>query len=501
MEPLRPSRRSILTSVAAGAGIALGLPSLATSAWAADPVEPPPFDWDTGNASFSIVVSQTDPILLDYLTVSDAPLIIRLNALIAIAMYDAIAPYHPTAVGIHSRLGRRPASEALTNRNKNLALVYACYRVFLAALPLTAHPRLRAVLTANGLDPDDNHEDTTTAIGIGNKAGNAVVAARSHDGSNMLGDVGWGQYNRQQYRDYTGYQPVNTSTELKDPSRWQPAIVTNGGGTYKIQKAATPQFGRMTAYTYGDVRRFLLPPPADSDYRNNRRGYREQAEVVLARSAALTDELKMKAEIFNDKLLALGYSVGIAGVNAHLDLDDMLLLNLVTAIAAFDANIACWFNKFHHDAVRPFSAIHLLFARDRVAAWGGPGVGTVTDLRGDQWASFIGVADHPEYPSTTTTLCNAHAQAARRFLGTDALDLTYPVAKGSSHIEPGITPAQDMNIHYSTWTEFAHDCGQARINGGVHFPGAVAAGEALGPQFGDMAYEFVMSHVNGHPVN
>jgi hypothetical protein len=40
------------------------------------------------------------------------------------------------------------------------------------------------MLRSVGLDPDDNQENTITPIGIGNLAGNAVVAAREHDGMN-----------------------------------------------------------------------------------------------------------------------------------------------------------------------------------------------------------------------------------------------------------------------------------------------------------------------------
>jgi hypothetical protein len=39
---------------------------------------------------------------------------------------------------------------------------------------------------------------------------------------NQLGDEGGVLCNRQPYADYTGYDPVNTAYDLRDPSRWQP---------------------------------------------------------------------------------------------------------------------------------------------------------------------------------------------------------------------------------------------------------------------------------------
>jgi hypothetical protein len=49
---------------------------------------------------------------------SDASLVLRITAIVSNAWFDAIAPYHPTAVGVYSRLGRRPAAEAATHRNR-----------------------------------------------------------------------------------------------------------------------------------------------------------------------------------------------------------------------------------------------------------------------------------------------------------------------------------------------------------------------------------------------
>lgn len=45
--------------------------------------------------------------------------------------------------------------------------------------------------------------------------------------------------------------------------------------------------------------------------------------------------------------------------------------------------------------------------------------------------------------------------------------------KGESVVEPGITPPEDTEIEFKTWTDFVNDCGQSRIWGGVHFPDAV----------------------------
>jgi hypothetical protein len=172
---------------------------------------------------------------------------------------------------------------------------------------------------------------------------------------------------------------------------------------------------------------------------------------------------------------------------------------MVTAVAVFDALIAAWYNKNVYDAVRPFSAIRHLYGDRPVTAWGGPFKGTVSDLPANQWASYLGTPDHTEYPSGSTTLFHAHSQSATRFLGSDGITLNFPYAKGSSHIEPGLTPGKDITLNFTSWKTFADTAGLSRMYGGVHFQSAITAGETLGPQFGDLAYDFVMRYVDGDP--
>ena len=69
------------------------------------------FDFDTGNAPIEVVIPAVIPALVQTTTLNDAPLVLRHTTLITNAWFDAIAPYHPAAIGVYSRLGRRPASE------------------------------------------------------------------------------------------------------------------------------------------------------------------------------------------------------------------------------------------------------------------------------------------------------------------------------------------------------------------------------------------------------
>ncbi len=169
-------------------------------ALAASPAAGQSFDFDNGNAPIDVIIPAIIPSILAVSPgANDASLVLRFTTIGTNAWFDAIAPYHPTAVGVYSRLGRRPPQER-TNRNRNIAIFYASYRVLNSLFPAQTAD-WRQMLLSVGLDPDDDRKSLSSPIGIGNRAGDAVVAARERDGMNQLGDEGGRLYNRQPYAD------------------------------------------------------------------------------------------------------------------------------------------------------------------------------------------------------------------------------------------------------------------------------------------------------------
>lgn len=455
------------------------------------------YDLENGNAALEIVIATIAPVILFDVSPSagDATLVLRITTMVTNSWFDATAPYHPSAVGVYSRLGRRPASESVTNESMNIALLYASHQVMKSLMPARL-AEWRGMLESAGLDPDDTSVDPTTPAGIGNLAGSAVAAGRLYDGMNQAGLAGGRRYNPTPYADTTGYRPVNTPDRLANPSRWQPDVQRVGTGLYKAQRFVTPQYRNVEAYSFDDARSFRVPRPRASKVRN-RRAYRRQADEVLRASAQLDDERKLKAEIFDNKLDSLGSSAIFAAVSRGLSLLEFIQLDFLTNMAAFDAGIVIWKEKARHDAVRPFSAIRHLYGDRYVTAWGGVGRGTVHDLPADEWTSYLEEADHPEYPSASTCFCAAHAESARRFLGTDELHFSIPRPAGSSRVEPGLTPAADMVLEWATWSDFERDCGESRIWAGVHFRAAVEESSELCSEFGVLAHDYLSELIEG----
>ena len=156
--------------------------------------------------------------------------------------------------------------------------MYASYRVLNSLLPQHAAD-WREMLTSVGLGPDNAQEDIISPIGIGNMAGNAVVTAREHDGMNQLGDEDGRTYNRQPYADYLGYEPVNTAYQLRNPSRWQPNIVSKGNGIFQVQQFVTPQLRVTQPYSYDNPDAFRVPVPWASNVRHRRAYQRDSLSI------------------------------------------------------------------------------------------------------------------------------------------------------------------------------------------------------------------------------
>lgn len=488
------SARAKLRSLALGIAIAAG--SIST-VYAEGPAASD-YDIENGHAYAELIIPAVVPAIYQSIspTAGDATLVLRATAILTNAWFDAIAPYHPTAVGVYSNLGRRPMEEGATNENMNIATLYASYHVLNSLLPLH-HDDWRAMLQAAGLDPDDTQENTVSPVGIGNLAGKAVVKARENDGMNQLGNEGGREFNPTPYADYLGYTPVNTAHQLRNPSRWQPDIKRVGVGLYRVQEFVTPQIRVTEPYSYESPRRFRAPAPKDS-YIRNFSAYKAQADEVLQASANLTDEQKMIAELFDDKLSSLGQSGLFMTQQLGMGLAESIHYEFLTNVAEFDTAIAVWDNKYRYDAVRPFSAIRYLYGNREVTAWGGPGKGTVYDIPATQWQSYLGVADHPEYPSGSASFCGAHAEASRLFFGSDELNWSVAIDKGTSRMEPGFTPASNIVLEFPTWTDFETKCGLSRLWGGVHFYPSIPAGRDIGHDVAKQTHKFMKKLLAGH---
>jgi hypothetical protein len=432
-----------------------------------------------------------------------APTVVaRALAVVHTAVYDAWAAYDAKAVG--TRLGgtlRRPKNER-TNNYKSKAISYAAYRVLLDLFPSRTSD-IVGFMTALGYDPGDASTNTTLPQGIGNIVAQAVLDFRHHDGANQLGDLNGGA----PYSDYTGYAPVNTWDQITDPYHWQPLCVptpppgaTSCAGT--VQTFATPQWGQVTPFA-------LTAPDQFGPTDMNRGLLPAEAQQLVDTQATLTDLQKTIAYYWADgpsSELPPGHWAMFAQAAsrvAHLSLDNNAKGFFAFGNALLDASIATWNAKRAQDTVRPITYVRQTYASQPIRGWGGPGMGTV-DEDGAAWIPYqeLSVVTPPfaEYTSGHSAFSGAASQVFNDFAGTTSFfgaTLTVTIAKGSSHIEPGLVPAADTTLSFTSFDQAADQAGLSRRYGGIHFEQGDLNGRTLGHQVGDAAWAKAQTYIDG----
>jgi hypothetical protein len=152
----------------------------------------------------------------------------------------------------------------------------------------------------------------------------------------------------------------------------------------------------------------------------------------------------------------------------HLDISDSARLLAMENLAAADAAINTWNNKYHFSFWRPFQAI-------RRAADDGNSA-TSPDLT---WTPLIS-APYPEYTSGHMGLDGSHITVLRRFFG-NAPAVGYQIT--SSFVNPG-GPATRS---FTSFTQAVDEIVEARIWAGLHFRNADVQGVQLGTNVANFA--------------
>lgn len=423
------------------------------------------------------------------------------------AIFDATAPYHPTAVGMYSRIDNRPASESETRNNINLATLHAFYQTMLKLVP-EREDVWRDQVEQLGSDPDDTSgldlrcdqkHELESPVAIGNLAAKCAYEGRQNDGFNYFGYETGGQ----RMADTTGFATVNTPYELVDPSRWQPLVLQAGGltGKYAAQHFVTPQYANTEPYADFDPRSIRVPPPIHSNHEYAYL-YKAQADEVLQLTAHLNDTQKAYADFFDNKFR----DVPLFHVNT--DLMEQKQITLLFEMVQFDAGIVAWQEKARYDAVRPVTAIGHLYGDEPVKVTSVARTGA-SEIPASQWYSYLPTSDHPEYPSGTSCFCAAFAELSRLYTGSDTIHgillpngevlpgYEVPILAGSSFFEPGISPSEDTFISFESWSDYEQKCAESRIYGGVHFRAAVDASIDACRAVAQPVYEYWQSLIDG----
>lgn len=471
----------------------------------------------------------------------------RAYAILNTAIYDAYAAYEGRPIS--TQLGdvlQRPESEN-TEANKTEAISYAAYQAAIQLFP--EQQEIFAQLMEDlGFDPNVVSFDPTTAAGIGNISAQALLQARSQDGSNSLGDDPNGDGTP--FSDTTGFTSVNSPDNLEFVDRFQLQNVPTGDGEFRTQESLTPQWGGVDGFALESGDQFRPGPPipfikegveatvnfdqktitlADGTEVEISRDligsiinedFIEQAEDIIEVSANLTDEQKIVAEFFEDgggSSFPPGNSLiegEIISARDNNTLDEDIQLFFALGNSQLDAGIAAWDAKTFYDYARPVTAIRGLgelgligeFDEDlggyAIEAYAGPGNGTQRILATDFISYQLPGADlsppFAEYVSGHSTFSAAAGEVLREFTGSDDFGVSVDFAPNSSRFEPEVTPGEDgVSLEFDTFDDWADGSGISRIYGGIHWEQGDLEGRALGRRVGIEVIDAARNYING----
>ncbi len=425
------------------------------------------------------IAFQWNQITLNLIKDSDTPASIaaRSLAIVHTCMFDAWAAYDRKAIG--TRRGdslRRPKKER-TDANREKAISYAAFKALTDLFPLY-EPVLNTLMNQLGYDPFDQSTDPIKPAGIGNLVAHEVLHFRHFDGSNQLGNEL--NSNGLPYSDYTGYKSVDFSALLAHPDKWHPLE----GQTFVV-----PHWGLVTPFALASGNEIVpTPPPMYPS-----KAFHVQAANILDLSEALNDETKAIAEYWangSGTVTIAGHWNVIAQFISRRDhhaLGDDIKMFFVLNNALLDTSIATWNAKKLYDSIRPLTAIRQLSAGKHIKAWAGPGQG-IKEIKANRWQSYLPTPPSPEYVSEHSALSSAAATVLELFTGNEFYGNSVTISRGSSFIEPGLTPESDVVLCWPNFKDAADQAGLATQIGGIHFEMAVVQGSKMGEKIGAMVF-------------
>jgi hypothetical protein len=268
-----------------------------------------------------------------------------------------------------------------------------------------------------------------------------------------------------------------------DPRRWVPLPETDELGFFYVQKHVSPHIGSRgrtyllseenLATRYTDVPQYNLTA--------------EALEVVRRTATRLNDTEKMLIEIADNKFLLSNAFVDPLAFKNGWTVLEAIFYEVASNTGVVDSLVVSWRDKVRNDHVRPTSIVHSFMGNDTLTAWAGPGAGQA-HMAGRDWQPYKRVMPHSEHPSGSSCICAALYDNARLVVGGDEWRTDLVFRKGSSRVEPGLTPARDITWRARTISALENMCGESRLWGGMHFSDAVPAGKRLCAGIGEMAY-------------
>ena len=343
-------------------------------------------------------------------------------------------------------------------------------------------------MIAVGLDPNDPTEDHTTPVGLGNLIGRRVTEWMN-DNDRLKRDS--------DFVDEEGLMLIDDYHPNQSWYHWKPTLAGSSlfqgirPGIVTRQTFVSPSLG-IFSFLYQNETDYIdlnlqdVVPVLDQSEST----YIERAKHFLDVQATMTDYEKAIAELSNNKIsgsvfLIVSYVPLLKSLASEEDYPKLYdEFSMVTSgCAEYAATHAAWRHKRTYLAGRPKSIIRHLANMNETFAAEYPEAKTFEPM--------IPSANHPEYPSGSSAIYSAFAQAADNWFydifGLEEASkhtgpLTFNVPASKFYWTDG--PSEDITLEYENLNEWIEELPLSRVYGGVHFLDAGLAGVALGKEVG-----------------
>ena len=351
----------------------------------------------------------------------------RINAMVHIAMHDALNAVHPK-YNTYAFTDKDASADPVT------AAAAAAHTVLLHEIPGKKSYIDSALQQTLGSIKEGLAKKRGLEIGKG--AGQAILENRSNDGS------------------------------AGDPLA--PVALSAIPGVYQ----AVPPFDFYFAPYWENVKLFgiqtkdqfrSVPPPAlNSDAYAT--AFKEVKETGRRNSASRTADQTSYAKFWYEFSEAGWNRVArIVAVNKKLGLYETARLFALVDMAIADAYIAGWDSKLHYNLWRPYTAIRKAKSD-----------GNSHTMEDQQWESEMPSPPIQDYPSTHSALGSAAAAVLASELG----DNTSFTMGSPTAVPAGATRS------FTSFSQAARENADSRVRAGIHFRFACDAGMELGDRIG-----------------
>jgi len=298
-----------------------------------------------------------------------------------------------------------------------------------------------------------------------------------------------GSANCRPYQDPTSYDPEDAAnvtgcrqqTVGDSDSCWVPLLEDSGKGYFTRQEHVTPHIGPLGTprANAGFQSRSVAPPNYN---------YPEEMDILFERVRDITDEQKMLIELGDNKI-DFALTIVINALQKFgpvlIPFEKLALLTLTYTSSEYDGVLTVWNEKVRHNKIRPTTVAQRLSPLESTTTYVvGQGVSAIT--RGD-FLPYIRTMPHAEYPSGSSCLFEVVEELINEqlsFLLPGIFDpedfvIVAQFPAGSSKVEPGMTPKDDLVLQFKNLAEFTTAGSESRLDGGMHFRASVPAGKEL----------------------